>query len=219
MKIWGWRCTSARCSLPGERTRGGPHERSANDDIDPRRHRQDWSLRAEALERCLQQGLEAMSHRVLFLVTLGSALACGLVAGVFFAFSTFVMPALARLPAAQGIAAMQAINVAAINRWFMGAFLGTAAACVLLAISSLLAWPGPGARFQLGGSVLYLVGAVLVTVACNVPLNEALAAVEPDSVAGASLWPGYVAAWTTWNHVRAAASLLAAALLTIALVK
>lgn len=160
-----------------------------------------------------------MSHRVLSLVTLGSALGCGLVAGVFFAFSAFVMAALARLPPAQGIAAMQAINVAALNRWFMAVFLGTAAACVVLAVSSLLAWTGPGARLRLGGSVLYLVGAVLVTGAFNVPLNEALAAVQPGSDAGASLWPHYVAGWTAWNHARAAASILAAALLTIALVE
>jgi uncharacterized membrane protein len=160
-----------------------------------------------------------MSHRALSLVALCSALGCGLVAGVFFAFSTFVMTALARLPPMQGIAAMQSINVAAINRWFLVAFLGTAAACVLLAVSSLLTWPGPGARFRLGGSVLYLVGTVLVTAAFNIPLNEALAAVQPDSAAGASLWARYVTEWTAWNHVRAVASLAAAALLTIALVE
>ena len=34
-----------------------------------------------------------------------------LVAGVFFAFSSFVMKVLARVPSAEGIAAMQSINV------------------------------------------------------------------------------------------------------------
>jgi len=65
-------------------------------------------------------------------LTLGAALGSGLIAGVFFAFSTFVMPALARLAPAQGVAAMQAINVAVLNRWFLGVFVGTAAACLLL---------------------------------------------------------------------------------------
>lgn len=50
-------------------------------------------------------------------------------AGVFFAFSTFVMKALGARPLAQGIAAMQSINVAVINRWFMAAFFGTALLC------------------------------------------------------------------------------------------
>jgi uncharacterized membrane protein len=42
----------------------------------------------------------------LFALTLFAALGCGVVAGVFFAFSAFVMRALASLPALQGIAAM-----------------------------------------------------------------------------------------------------------------
>jgi hypothetical protein len=86
-----------------------------------------------------------MFDRLLFALALFSALGCGLVAGVFFAFSSFVMNALARLPAAQGIAAMQSINVVVINPLFMTAFLGTAAACVLLAISSVLRLRAPGA--------------------------------------------------------------------------
>jgi uncharacterized membrane protein len=61
-------------------------------------------------------------------LTLVAALGCGLIAGVFFAFSTFVMSALARLQPAQGIAAFQAINITVYNPWFMGTFLGTAAA-------------------------------------------------------------------------------------------
>ena len=77
---------------------------------------------------------------VLFVLTLLSALGCGLMGGVFFAFSTFVMRALARLPPAQGIAAMQSINVAAITPSFMLALFGTAAACVLVAASSLATW-------------------------------------------------------------------------------
>src|SRR5229473_1524614 len=93
-----------------------------------------------------------------FALTLLSALGCGLMAGVFFAFSAFVMKALARLPAAQGIAAMQSINVTVINTLFMTAFLGTAAACVLLAVSALVSWHTRGAAYLLAGSLLYLLG-------------------------------------------------------------
>jgi uncharacterized membrane protein len=157
--------------------------------------------------------------RPLFVLTLFSALGCGLIGGVFFGFSTFVMKALARLPPAHGIAAMQSINVAVINPAFMSAFLGTAAACVALAISSLLKWHAPGAVYLLLGSLLYLLGCFLVTMAFNVPRNNALAAVDPTSTAGAELWRGYVTGWTAWNHVRTAACLAAAALLTIALVE
>ncbi len=152
-----------------------------------------------------------------FALKLFSALGCGLVAGVFFAFSTFVMSALARLQPAHGIAAMQSINITAINPLFMTALFGTAGACIVLAISSLSKWHQPGAAYLLLGSLLYLVGTVLVTIVFNVPLNEALAKVEPDSTSGVNLWASYLDKWTFWNHVRALAALVAAASLTLAL--
>ena len=92
----------------------------------------------------------------LFSVKLFSALGCGLVAGIFFTFSTFVMRALAQLKPDIGIAAMQAINITVINPWFMTAFLGTGLACIFLAIASLLKWHLPGASYLLIGSLLYL---------------------------------------------------------------
>ena len=70
---------------------------------------------------------------LLYPLTLTAAVGCGLVAGVFFAFSSFVMKALARLQPAQGVAAMQAINLAAINPAFMLALFGTALACIAIA--------------------------------------------------------------------------------------
>ncbi len=139
-------------------------------------------------------------------LTLVSALGCGLMAGFFFAFSACVMKALARLPASAGIAAMQSINVAVINPLFMIAFLGTAAACVTLGVSSLLMRHRPGAIYLLIGSLLYLVGTVLVTIVFNVPRNDALAAVEPANADAAALWGGYLTSWTAWNHVRTAAA-------------
>lgn len=146
-----------------------------------------------------------------------SALGCGLMAGVFFAFSSFVMVVLGRLQPSQGIAAMQSINMTVINPSFMMAFLGTAAACLLLAIASLLQRHQPSAPYLLLGSLLYLVGTFLVTLVGNVPLNNALASAKPDSPEGAALWSKYLTNWTLWNHLRTAAALAAAALLTIAL--
>jgi uncharacterized membrane protein len=160
-----------------------------------------------------------MIDRYLFILTFAAALGCGLIAGVFFAFSTFVMNALARRPPAEGIAAMQSINITVINPWFMTAFLGTAVACLLLVISSLLKWNQPGAVYLLIGSLLYLIGTFGVTMVCNVPLNDALAKVEPSSTDGANLWANYLTDWTIWNHVRTVAALAAATVLTLTLGK
>ena len=154
---------------------------------------------------------------MLGVLTFGTALACGIVAGCFFAFSTFVMRALARIPPPQGIAAMQSINVAAITPSFMTALFGTGVACLVLAGSVLMKRPGPGAGYVLAGSLLYVVGTVLVTIICNVPLNDALAVADASSPAGARLWASYLTRWTAWNHVRTAAALAAAGLLSFAL--
>jgi uncharacterized membrane protein len=152
---------------------------------------------------------------VLYAATLITALGCGLVAGVFFAFSTFVMPALKRLEPAEGIAAMQAINVAALTPAFMVALFGTAVACGALAVFALFARDEGYAPYLLVGSALYLAGAILLTITYHVPRNEALARVEPHDAE--KLWSRYLSGWTAWNHVRAAAALAAAAALTIAL--
>jgi uncharacterized membrane protein len=149
---------------------------------------------------------------------LGTALGCGLIAGVFFAFSAFVMPALSRLPAPQGIAAMQAINVAAPTRWFLSAFLGTSIACLLVAALSLLARTVPGAWLRVSASALYLVGTLGVTIACNIPRNDALAPLAPESAEALQLWLRYLPEWTAWNHVRGATAFAAALLFLLPLV-
>ena len=159
----------------------------------------------------------AIIDSLLFTFTLVAALGCGVMAGLFFAFSVSVMKALARLPSAEGIAAMQSINVAIINPVFLAVFLGTAVACLLVMIAALLRWHNPGAVYLLIGGALYLVGTFFVTLVFNVPKNNALASVAPANPESASLWADYLSKWTAWNHVRAAAALAAAASLTIAL--
>ena len=153
---------------------------------------------------------------VINLALLLSALGCGLMAGFFFAFSICVMKALGALPPAVGIAAMQSINVAVINPWFLTPFFAMAVACVVLIIVSLLQWHHPGTAYMLAGGLLYLVGTFLVTMIFNVPRNNALAAVTTASTEGAKLWAGYLTGWTAWNHVRTIAALAAAATFTIA---
>jgi uncharacterized protein (TIGR02246 family) len=146
-----------------------------------------------------------------------SALGSGLVGGIFFAFSNFVMKALARVPPAQGVAAMQSINVVVLNRWFFAVFFGTAVCCLALAISLFARWQKPGAGYLLAGSLLYLIGTILVTIACNVPLNDALAAVDPSSADAGRVWTDYLKKWTAWNHLRTGAALAAAALFIVGL--
>jgi uncharacterized membrane protein len=153
----------------------------------------------------------------LFVLTLVTALGCGLVAGFFFAFSATVMQALARRPAAEGLAAMQQINVTVINPLVMGALFGTALACIAVIVGAVLDWGDPFAVYLVIGGAVYLVGTILVTGAYNVPRNDAIAKLDPNSPEAAGSWERYVKEWTAANHVRTLSSLAAATLLTIAL--
>lgn len=152
-------------------------------------------------------------------LTFASALGSGLIAGIFFAFSTFVMASLARLPSEQGIAAMQSINATILNTLFSLVFMGTALASVILGIVSFFKLGTPGALYLLAGSLLYFVGSFLVTVVFNVPLNDSLAAVAPASAEGANVWQQYLSSWVAWNHVRTIASLASLACFIFALRK
>ena len=57
-----------------------------------------------------------------------------LVGGVLYAFSSFVMSGLRQLPPAQGMAAMQSINVTAVRPGLMIPFFGTIIASVAVAV-------------------------------------------------------------------------------------
>lgn len=142
-------------------------------------------------------------------IALLMCLGAGTVGGVFFAFSTFVMSALAQLPAGLGIVAMQRINVAVINVRFLGVFVGSA----MLAIACIvIALVGPNARYSLlAAGLSYLVGSFGVTMIFNVPRNERLARLDASSADAADHWGAYVREWTWWNHVRTVASAISAA--------
>lgn len=146
-------------------------------------------------------------------LTIVTALGSALVAGVFLGFSTFIMPALAQLPAPQGIAAMQSINVTAVRPPFMVFFIGTA----LLSIATIVVGVADSDAYLIAGGALYLIGSFGLTIAYNVPRNDALAAVDPGSPAGAQVWERYLREWVAANHVRTLAGLAAAALMVVAI--
>lgn len=144
------------------------------------------------------------------------ALGCGLLAGLYFAFSVFIMSALDRLGAAAGAAAMNSINAVILRSLFMPVFLLTSLASLVLAAIGVLRWSEPGAGLLIAGGLCYFVGMFVVTMACNVPLNNRLQSSQASDVE--ANWRRYVISWTRWNHVRTLASLVASALFIAAVV-
>ena len=149
---------------------------------------------------------------------LGATITMGLVAGVFALYAHTIMPGLRKTDDRTFVAAFQSIDRAIVNPWFMlTAFLG-ALVCTIAAVvtnrgSSALPW----IAVALG---LYLV-AFVVTIAVNVPLNDAIkAAGNPNHIhdlAGVRA-RFHESRWAAWNLVRVVTSTGAFACLAWALV-
>jgi len=144
----------------------------------------------------------------MFILTLATAVGCGLNAGIFYAFSSFVMRALGHRPPAEGAAAMQRINVDVINPWFMAVFMGTPAAAAALLVWTAVTWADPARgsvaadTWRVAGALLHLLGCFAVTIAFNVPLNNRLERADAESEEGQQVWAHYLKVWTWWNTVR-----------------
>lgn len=146
----------------------------------------------------------------------GGLITAGINGGVFFAFSTFVMPALAVLPARQGVSSMQAINRAAPNPAFMVTLFGAVLVGLPLAVGAVADLGGPGAGYRL--AAVLLSGATLaITIAFHVPRNNALAALDPSTASSASAWTRYLVTWTRGTHVRTVTSIASAGCYALAL--
>jgi uncharacterized membrane protein len=166
-----------------------------------------------------RSGEFAVLQSISFPLAILTAVLAGLGTGSLFAFSSFVMGALARLAPAQAITAMQSINIVVINPLFMGAFMGAAACFVLLAAT---VWQDAGQDYALLvwiAAALYLAGMIGVTLVCNVPLNNGLAVVEASRADAGSIWAAYYRDWQFWNHIRTAAGALSLALLILAIAR
>lgn len=138
-------------------------------------------------------------------------IATATVAGLLFGYWCSVMPALDQVPARTAIAVMRRINVVIVNPPFLAAFLGAAA---LLPAAAVLAWwtgAGAAAGWFAAAAGLYGIGTFGVTVALNVPLNDALERLSDEPAAPEEEWPAFAGPWNRWHALRTAASVLALA--------
>ncbi len=151
-----------------------------------------------------------------FITLCGAAvIATGLVAGVFLAFSDFVMKALRATSTAPAIEAMQVINRKVYGSAFLVFLLGLAPVTLFIAMYAFATLSGPAAIWVISGGLLYVVGVIAVTMVCNVPMNKRLDALDHSSDEAAAYWQIYLSQWTAWNHVRTVASAASAVCLFV----
>ena len=145
-----------------------------------------------------------------------ASLAVGLQAGTYFTWATGVMPGLARVDDRTFVETMQQVNTAIVNPVFLATFVGAP----VLSGLTVLAAPGPARPWAIAAAGL-AVATVVVTVAANVPLNDALAAAgRVDSIVDlAAVRADFEGAWVRWNVVRTVTSAGALGALAVALVR
>ena len=146
-----------------------------------------------------------MDNAAAVLAVLG-VLGAGLVGGALYGFSTFIMAALARVPDAEGIRAMQAINVTVFRPLFIGVFFLTTPVSLAGAALGLMNIGSAWAPGMIVGGLAYALGLFLVTAVGNVPLNKKLEDIDPEG--DPAFWRMYLVVWTRWNHVRSVATVI-----------
>lgn len=140
-----------------------------------------------------------------------------LVAGVYFAFTTAVMPGLARTDEGTYVVSMQRINETILNPWFLTAFTGG----LVVPVAAVLLHLGPDAHARLpwivAGAALYA-ATVVITRVFNIPLNNQLmAAGDVGPATAPAVRAAYHDRWTRSNDARTVLAVAATAALAVAL--
>lgn len=156
----------------------------------------------------------------LFDLALWAMILCAaLMAGIYFAFSAFVMRSLDALEVAEAIRAMQSINRVILRSPFLPIFFASSILSAAVAALAVFRWQELSGLWAALGGATYFIGMFVVTVLRNVPLNDRLEAIDADADGekAASFWRIYLSRWTAWNHVRTAACLISLVFLIMAI--
>ena len=153
-----------------------------------------------------------MSSLIVTVLLWAAALSSGLMAGIYFAFSGFIMRAFDNIDSVHSIAAMNSVNETILRSAFMPLFFGSSITSVLLIISGVFYWGEAGAGLMVLAGTVYFVGMFICTVLFNVPLNKRLERIKLSDVKSQQYWSYYLTTWTHWNHLRMSSSLVSCVL-------
>ncbi len=156
-------------------------------------------------------------YRLFVTASAAAVLSTGAIFGFFYAWVCSTMWGLDDAAPHVAIEAMRAMNASVRNIVFAPAFFATPFVLVATAALARRLRLHRAALFFLAAGLVYLVGGMVLTLAINVPLNDALAAATvPGDTAGAQrVWDDYSGRWQAWNLARTVASGLALLLATV----
>ncbi len=139
-----------------------------------------------------------------------------LVAGVFKAFSEFIMSGLLLAKPASGIESMQQINRTVLRTEFVAALISIAVFSCLFTLYALVEFEGASLIVIALAAVVYVPSVFIMTLKGNVPMNQRLDKLDYQSANAESYWSEYVVRWTKLNHIRTLGSILTAGLYLVA---
>ncbi|MCG8316984.1 MAG: DUF1772 domain-containing protein [Pseudomonadales bacterium] len=142
----------------------------------------------------------------------------GLMAGIYFAFSIFIMKALNQLPALQAAQAMNRINEVIVNTAFLPVFFATTLWYAGLILWSLADWQTGHSILVITAALIYIAGMFVVTAFGNVPLNNRLNERAHSDSRLSDYWHVYRRAWTPLNHLRTLSCMVSCTVLTLAII-
>ncbi len=152
---------------------------------------------------------ESSAIRALLIPVTGVAmLLSAAIFGFFYAWVCSTMWGLDRIDPRAAIEAMNGMNESVRNAVFAPAFFGTPIALLLVSGLSLSTGHKQAAMWFGGAGLLYILGAFLVTMNVNVPMNRAMIdAGVPETLEEArSVWEAYSAKWQVYNILRTVVS-------------
>lgn len=146
----------------------------------------------------------------------------GLLAGLFYGYQCSVINGLGRLGNREYLLAFQHVNSAILNPVFFLSFIGSL--IVMIVTTMVMYRSGNTALFPylLAATAIYAIGVFGITIACNVPLNNAVAALNIQAATSEEIGRmrlGFEAKWNKWHLIRTVASTISFAILVLPLIK
>jgi len=152
------------------------------------------------------------------MLTAAAVVGTGLMAGLFFGWSVSVIPGTRLVDDDTYVATMQHINRAIINPGFVVPFMVTPIALLAAAFAQRRIGNDRAAILLTAATGVYVIGLLGVTMAGNVPLNNALDSfdqVASNTEAVRDRRASYERLWNRWHTIRSSAVVLAFTLATL----
>jgi uncharacterized membrane protein len=149
---------------------------------------------------------------------------CSLVGGFLFAFAVVVMPGLRSLDDGDFIRAFQVVDrvIQKNQSLFVFVWVGSVLALVTAAVLGVWQLAGADRLLVIAAALVYVLGVQVPTVTVNIPLNNELQKLDPDTINATMrrrARDNFEPRWNRWNAIRSAWASLASILLMVLLLR